>query len=243
MYLLIRHFILLIAFIALIQRFEAQENFNQDSLQYKMDLNPLLISISMMTVGVSAEITHAKQDFREFIIESGLNSKMKIDDYLQHAPFIMSGIHILSSSQTKTVSVKSLEELIVSEIISIGSSWILKLIINTDRPNGGSFSFPSGHTSYAFTGAATFHKMLKTEHPFWSHSAYFISTATAIFRILRDKHWISDVFFGAGIGILSAELGPLLNIRPFSNSIKNANLSSELNMTILPGRLSLLMSF
>jgi len=34
----------------------------------------------------------------------------------------------------------------------------LKRIINKQRPNGGDYSFPSGHTSAAFTGAAFIEK-------------------------------------------------------------------------------------
>ena len=43
-------------------------------------------------------------------------------------------------------------------IKTMGASFVithsLKRIINKERPNGGDYSFPSGHTSAAFTGAA-----------------------------------------------------------------------------------------
>ena len=39
----------------------------------------------------------------------------------------------------------------------MGASFVvthtIKRVVNKERPNGGDFSFPSGHTSAAFTGA------------------------------------------------------------------------------------------
>jgi len=47
-------------------------------------------------------------------------------------------------------------------IKTMGSSFIvthsLKRIINKESPNGGDYSFPSGHTSAAFTGAVFIEK-------------------------------------------------------------------------------------
>ena len=38
-------------------------------------------------------------------------------------------------------------------------------------------------------------------------AGYGVATATGVMRILNNRHWISDVMSGAGIGILSTELG------------------------------------
>jgi membrane-associated phospholipid phosphatase len=34
---------------------------------------------------------------------------------------------------------------------------------------------------------------------------YTVATATGTFRMLNNRHWLSDVLVGAGIGILSAK--------------------------------------
>lgn len=36
-----------------------------------------------------------------------------------------------------------------------------------------------------------------------------MATVTGVSRMLNNKHWLSDVLVGAGIGILSVELGYL----------------------------------
>jgi len=77
------------------------------------------------------------------------------------------------------------------------------------RPDGSTAnSWPSGHTATAFVGATMLHKEYGlTRSPWWSVAAYGVATATGVMRILNNRHWISDVMSGAGIGIMSAELG------------------------------------
>ena len=45
---------------------------------------------------------------------------------------------------------------VITFIKSMGASFVvthsIKRVVNKERPNGGDFSFPSGHTSAAFTG-------------------------------------------------------------------------------------------
>ena len=77
------------------------------------------------------------------------------------------------------------------------------------RPDGSTAnSWPSGHTATAFVGAELLHKEYGlTRSPWWSVAGYGVATATGVMRVLNNRHWISDVMSGAGIGILSTELG------------------------------------
>ncbi len=43
--------------------------------------------------------------------------------------------------------------------------------------------------------------------PWIGIGAYSVATATGLMRMANNKHWLSDVLTGAGIGILSTELG------------------------------------
>ncbi len=62
------------------------------------------------------------------------------------------------------------------------------------------FSFPSGHTAAAFLIAVLFSKY----HPKYKYIFYTIAVLTAFSRIYLGVHYLSDVFFGAVIGILVA---------------------------------------
>ena len=77
------------------------------------------------------------------------------------------------------------------------------------RPDGSQAnSWPSGHTATAFVGASLLHKEYGlTRSPWFSVAGYGVATATGVMRVLNNRHWISDVMSGAGIGIMSTELG------------------------------------
>jgi hypothetical protein len=50
-----------------------------------------------------------------------------------------------------------------------------------------------------------------TRSPWYSIAGYGVATATGIMRVLNNRHWVSDVMSGAGIGIMSTELAYALS--------------------------------
>lgn len=102
--------------------------------------------------------------------------------------------------------------MIVSDAFSVAlmaaSVNLIKSTSKVMRPDGSNnHSFPSGHTATAFMCATMLHKEYGCVSPWYSIGGYVVATATGVSRILNNKHWISDVLVGAGIGILSTELG------------------------------------
>ena len=88
--------------------------------------------------------------------------------------------------------------------VAIGRSWAttaaLKYSVNETRPDGGSYSFPSGHTSLAFTGA----EFIRKEYGWgWGAPAYLAASFVGYSRVQADKHFTHDVLAGAAIGILA----------------------------------------
>ena len=78
----------------------------------------------------------------------------------------------------------------------------LKLSISKERPNGSdNNSFPSGHTSAAFQGAAFIHKRHGINYAI---PAYIGATFVGYSRIEADKHDLKDVLAGATIGFISS---------------------------------------
>ena len=74
----------------------------------------------------------------------------------------------------------------------------LKRAINRTRPNGGSFSFPAGHVSAAFSGAAFLEKRYGWR---MGLSAYIAASYVAWSRVDADQHFTGDVLAGAALGI------------------------------------------
>jgi membrane-associated phospholipid phosphatase len=81
------------------------------------------------------------------------------------------------------------------------------------RPDGSTAnSWPSGHTATSFVGATILHKEYGlTRSPWFSIAGYGVATATGVMRVLNNRHWVSDVLSGAGIGIMSGELAYALS--------------------------------
>ena len=71
-------------------------------------------------------------------------------------------------------------------------------------------SFPSGHTSMAFTFASVVAEEASQRwprtHRFVAPLAYGLATGVGLARMYNDKHWASDVALGAAIGTLSGKL-------------------------------------
>jgi membrane-associated phospholipid phosphatase len=77
---------------------------------------------------------------------------------------------------------------------------ILKYSIHRTRPDGSNnLSFPSGHTSTAFSLAT-----VANQHYGWKVGvpAYLLASGIGFSRIEKDKHYLSDVLAGAALGII-----------------------------------------
>jgi membrane-associated phospholipid phosphatase len=87
--------------------------------------------------------------------------------------------------------------------VTLGVTYGLKYSIDEQRPNGGSRSFPSGHTSVSFSAAEFMRKRYGWEY---GVPAYVAASFVAYSRVESDEHYPQDVVAGAGIGILSSYL-------------------------------------
>jgi membrane-associated phospholipid phosphatase len=104
----------------------------------------------------------------------------------------------------------------MSNLIANGIGFGVKYFGIEERPDkSDNHSFPSGHTAEAFVSAEFFHQEYKGRlHWTATAGAYAVATSVAYLRMYHNKHWLSDVVAGAGIGIASTRfsyyLYPLL---------------------------------
>ncbi len=132
----------------------------------------------------------------------------------------------------------------------------LKHTVKVMRPDGSNrHSFPSGHSATAFMTATMLHKEYgMTRSPWYSIGGYTAATLTGLSRQMNNKHWLSDVLVGAGIGILSTEVGyyladlifkgrgityARLPDRPFDPGYKPSFFGLYLGLNLTPGRYAL----
>ncbi len=85
---------------------------------------------------------------------------------------------------------------------------IMKHSIHEMRPDrSGHNSWPSRHTSWAFTAATVVANETYRISPWYTLGMHTIADGIAMQRILSKKHYPKDVLGGAAIGILSGEVG------------------------------------
>lgn len=102
---------------------------------------------------------------------------------------------LADSSKLATTGADVMRAQLVSQV------WVqgLKFTTQRTRPDGSNdHSFPSGHSASAFATAAVLHR-----HYGWKVGvpAYLVAGYVATARVHDNRHYLSDVVFGAAMGI------------------------------------------
>jgi membrane-associated phospholipid phosphatase len=90
-------------------------------------------------------------------------------------------------------------DIIRAQILSQAYVQALKFTVQRERPDGSDhYSFPSGHSASAFATAAVLQR-----HYGWKAGvpATVVAAYVATARVHDNKHYLSDVVFGAAMGI------------------------------------------
>ncbi|NQX54488.1 phosphatase PAP2 family protein [Pedobacter panaciterrae] len=168
-----------------------------------------------------------KNEFREHD-----DKKVNWDDYAQYSPFLSvyalnaMGVHGKNNFKDRTIV------LATAYLIMGGSVNIIKKTSKVKRPDGSDTnSFPSGHTATAFMGAEFLYQEYKDVSDWYGITGYAVAAGTGFFRMSNEKHWLTDVATGAGIGILSTKIAywvhPLIKKTIFKDKDK-------VNGTVMP---------
>ena len=87
-----------------------------------------------------------------------------------------------------------LRAIIVSQALTHG----IKEVVRRDRPDGECCAFPSGHASATFATASVLERHLGYRG---SWHTFLIATYVAMSRLHDNRHFLSDVMFGAAVGV------------------------------------------
>ena len=134
----------------------------------------------------------------------------RADDYLQYAPIVVAYGLNLAGVKSKNDFANRTAILIKAELMVGILTFSLKNITTIPRPDTGQpTSFPSGHTAQAFAAATFLAREYGHKSVWYSIGAYSLATGIGAMRVMNNRHWVSDVLVGAGIGIFSANLAYL----------------------------------
>lgn len=139
-------------------------------------------------------------------LQENVDRRLTVDDFSQYAP--AATVYALDLCGTRG------KHSVVDQTILLGMSALLmgitvntmKHTVSVERPDRSSCtSFPSGHTAMAFMGAELLRREYWDVSPWIGVAGYAVAAGTGFFRMYNNRHWLTDVFAGAGIGILSVE--------------------------------------
>ncbi len=136
------------------------------------------------------------------------NFHNETDNYIQFAPAVIAAGLNFAGVEGRSDHLRFLTSSAMAYTIMAAIVNPIKHTAKELRPDGTSRnSWPSGHTATAFVSATILHKEYGlTRSPWYSVAGYAMATATGVMRVLNNRHWVSDVLSGAGIGIVSTEL-------------------------------------
>lgn len=149
-------------------------------------------------------------------VKEDIDEKTSIDDFSQWAP--AASVYVLNAIGIKGKhSLLDRSVILATSYAIMGTTTIaIKSSVHIERPDGSSDnSFPSGHTATAFAGAEFMWQEYKDQSVWYGIAGYAVATGTGLFRMYNNKHWLTDVAAGAGIGILSTKVAYW--VHPFMN--------------------------
>lgn len=169
----------------------------------------LILPTTLMVAGIiinGNQNTSVKNEVKKFRNRNLTYFKYHLDDYLQFVPYAavygleFAGLKPENDWKNRTAI------LIKSHAINLGLCYVLKKTVNETRPDNTSMSFPSGHTAEAFAGATMVSMEYGKRYKWVPYAAYGTASLVGIMRVCNNKHYLSDVLFGAGMGILSTKI-------------------------------------
>ncbi|MDR1666604.1 MAG: phosphatase PAP2 family protein [Bacteroidales bacterium] len=159
--------------------------------------------------------------------------KFQIDDITQYVPVAsvyalnLAGIKGKNSFKDRT-AILGISALLTT--ITVNS---IKYTVGEERPDKSALnSFPSGHTATAFMGAEFLWQEYKDISIWYGMAGYAVAAVTGVFRIYNNKHWVGDIAFGAGLGILCTKSAYWLY--PVCRKLFSKNRTPGKNITLLP---------
>ncbi len=166
--------------------------------------------LSIFTTGATFTIVGAvsNSSFNKWEISQKFSHTTKAVDAIQYAPIVFPWAMKAIGIPTRSGWGRMATSQAISTLLMAGSVSLIKDNISSLRPDGSDMrAFPSGHSAWAYLGATMTTYELGWKSPWFSLGAYSIASAVAMQRIIDRRHLPKDVITGAGIGILSAQIG------------------------------------
>lgn len=163
-------------------------------------------TLTWIGIGAVASVVARSADSR---ITSGLSGSNRLDRTFEPGATI-GGLPVQLGGAFATYAVGRMTkspraaiagaDLVRAQLLAQAVTRAIKISVRRVRPDGDNFSFPSGHTSTTFASATILQR-----HFGWKVGtpAYAVASYVAASRIQGKHHFLSDVAFGAAIGVVA----------------------------------------
>ena len=171
----------------------------------------IILPSAMVVYGLVAlknrGLINLNNSIKEEVYLNHPHNPVTIDNYLQFAPVASVFALNFAGIKSKNNFVDRVMIVTISNIILNTTVQPWKRIFHALRPDSSDHeSFPSGHTSEAFANAEFMRMEYAGKYPWLGVAGYIMAGATGYLRMYNNKHWLSDVITGAGIGIVSTKI-------------------------------------
>ncbi len=178
--------------------------------EHNIHFRQMYVPSALIIGGIISEINFKRSLNAELYKERNTDTphfKTKADDFLQYSPILLAYGFDAMGMPSKTNFINRSVILLKSELIMSGTVTFLKYTIRELRPDSSSkTSVPSGHTAQAFAAAAFLSEEYGKRYKWVPYLSYTLASTVGALRIMNNKHYLSDVLIGAGVGILSTKV-------------------------------------
>lgn len=145
------------------------------------------------------------RNIKEFRDNNFNSFRTNVDDYFQYSTILLTFGGNAMGFKSKNNYKQMISDGLVSNALLSAIVLPLKNNIGDRRPDGSATnSFPSGHTSAAFNCATLHFLEYRDDNILFASAGFAVASTTGLFRVLNNRHWLSDVTAAAGIGITTA---------------------------------------
>ncbi|MFQ5572474.1 MAG: phosphatase PAP2 family protein, partial [Rhodothermales bacterium] len=172
---------------------------------YLLGASAVLVPVSLLDTRIDHEVGSVDGTFGEFLDFTNVLGGPDMN-----LPVVALFAVSLTTNDTRfqDAAFTSLQSMVYAGMISYGVKYTLGRFRPEDHdgayrfePFSGRSSFPSGHTTTAFAVITPW--VLYYPHPI-TYGLFALSTGTALTRIVREKHWATDVLAGGALGFMTA---------------------------------------
>jgi membrane-associated phospholipid phosphatase len=169
-------------------------------------------SVGILGIGAAAAFAAHSVDrdvTRDFAGQTSFGDTFKAGEVVGGTPFELGAsfaAYAIGRALGKPCVASLGADLFQAQVMGETLAFAVKQATRRSRPQGTGYSFPSGHATAAFASATVLQR-----HFGWKVGApaYAVATYVAASRVQGKYHYLSDVAFGAALGIVAGRAIPI----------------------------------